>query len=101
MPFGLTGAPAIFQRYINWVLREYIDEFYSAYIDDILIFSSGSLTDHREKVKKILQRLREARLQLDIDKCEFEVKSVRYLGFVIEAGVGVSMKPEKVKAIME
>ena len=100
-PFGLTGAPATFQRYINWVLREYIDEFCSAYIDDILIFSSGSLVDHREKVKKVLQRLREAGLQLDIGKCEFEVKTVRYLGFVIEAGVGISMEPEKVKAIIE
>jgi len=100
-PFGLTGAPATFQRYINWVLREYLDEFCSAYIDDILIFSDGSLTDHRNKVKKVLQRLREAGLQLDIGKCEFEVKTVRYLGFIIEAGIGVSMEPEKVKAIME
>ena len=100
-PFGLTGAPATFQRYINWVLREYIDEFCSAYIDDILIFSNGSLADHREKVKKVLQRLRETGLQLDIGKCEFEVKTVKYLGFVIEAGVGISMEPEKVKAIIE
>src|SRR5271163_2167307 len=100
-PFGLTGAPATFQRYINWVLREYLDEFCSAYIDDILIFSSGSLADHRNKVKKVLQRLRDAGLQLDIAKCEFEVQTVRYLGFVIEAGAGVSMEPEKVKAIME
>lgn len=100
-PFGLTGAPAIFQRYINWVLREYLDEFCSAYIDDILIFSSGSLTDHRDKVKKVLQRLREAGLQLDVVKCEFKVKTVRYLGFVIEAGIGITMEPEKVKAIIE
>jgi hypothetical protein len=100
-PFGLTGAPATFQRYINWVLREYLDEFCSAYIDDILIFSSGSLSDHRDKVKKVLRRLQEAGLQLDITKCEFEVKTVRYLGFIIEAGVGISMEPEKVKAIME
>ncbi len=100
-PFGLTGAPATFQRYINWVLREYLDEFCTAYIDDILIFSGGSLADHRDKVKKVLQRLQDAGLQLDIGKCEFEVKTVRYLGFVIEAGVGVSMEPEKVKAIME
>ena len=101
MPFGLTGSPATFQRYINWVLRDYLDEFCSAYIDDILIYSSGSLSDHREKVKKVLQRLQEANLQLDIAKCEFETKTVRYLGFVIEAGVGLRMEPEKVKAIME
>ena len=101
MPFGLTGAPATFQRYINWVLREYIDEFCSAYIDDILIYSDGSLSDHREKVKKVLDKLHEANLQLDISKCEFDKKTVRYLGFVIEAGVGIRMEPEKVRAIME
>jgi hypothetical protein len=99
--FGLTEAPATFQRYINWVLQEYLDEFYLIYIDDILIFSSGSLADYRDKVGKVLQRLREAGLQLNIGKCEFEVKTVRYFGFVIEAGVKVSIKPEKIKVIME
>ena len=53
-PFGLTGAPATFQRYINHTLRDYLDEFYSAYIDDILIYSDGSLKDYRKKVKLVL-----------------------------------------------
>ena len=53
-PFGLTGAPATFQRYINHALCEYLDEFCTAYIDDVLIYSSGSLSDHRTKVKKVL-----------------------------------------------
>ncbi len=35
MPFGLSGAPASFQRYINYLLREFLDDFVSAYIDDI------------------------------------------------------------------
>lgn len=100
-PFGLSNAPSTFQKYINWTLRELLDEFVSAYIDDILIFSSGSLDDHRQKVKKVLQRLREANLQVDIDKCDFEVQSTKYLGFIIEAGKGVRMDPAKVKAIME
>ena len=82
-------------------MREYLDEFCLACIEDILIFSDGSLADHRDKVKKVLQKLRDAGLQLDVAKCEFEVKTVRRLGFVTEAGVGVSMEPEKVKAIME
>jgi hypothetical protein len=49
----------------------------------------------------VLQRLKDAGLQLDIDKCEFEVKSTKYLGFIIEAGKGIRMDPEKVKAIIE
>ncbi len=98
-PFGLTGAPATFQRYINRTLQEYLDEFCSAYIDDVLIYSSGSLSDHRKKVRKVLQRLQEAGLQIDIDKCDFEVKSVKYLGFIVEAGKGIRVDPEKIRAV--
>ncbi len=100
-PFGLTGAPATFQRYMNWALRKYLDDFVSAYIDDVLIFSSGSLEDHRTKVRKVLACLDEAGLQLDIDKCEFEQHSVKYLGFIISAGKGIEMDPAKVKAISD
>lgn len=100
-PFGLANAPSTFQRYINWALRDYLDDFCSAYMDDVLIYTDGSLDEHREHVRKVFLRLQEAGLQLDIDKCEFEVKETKYLGFVIEAGKGVRMDPDKVKAIME
>lgn len=100
-PFGLAGAPSTFQRYINWSLREFLDDFVSAYLDDILVFTNGSLRKHREHVGKVLERLRQAGLQLDIDKCDFEVQSVKYLGFMLEAGKGIRMDPEKVKAILE
>jgi len=99
-PFGLANAPSTFQKYINWALRDFLDEFCSAYVDDILVYSSGSRKEHREHVRKVLQRMKEAGLQLDIDKCEFEVKSTKYLGFIIEAGKGVSMDPAKVEAIL-
>lgn len=100
-PFGLANAPSTFQKYINWVLRDYLDEFVSAYIDDVLVFTTGSLRKHREHVSKVLGKLHQAGLQIDIDKCEFETQSTKYLGFIIKAGEGVSMDPEKVKAILE
>ena len=98
-PFGLTGAPATFQRYINWVLREYLDDFCTAYIDDILVYSSGSREDHSVKVSQVLEKLRDAGLQLDLSKCEFEAREVKYLGYIIEVGKGISMDPEKVEAV--
>lgn len=98
-PFGLANAPSTFQKYINWALREYLDEFCSAYVDDILIYSSGNRDQHQKHVRKVLQRLRDAGLQIDIDKCEFEVQETKYLGFIIEAGRGIRMDPDKVKAI--
>ena len=100
-PFGLANAPSTFQKYINHTLRDFLDEFCSAYVDDILIYTSGSREEHREHVRKVLQRLREAGLQIDIDKCEFEVQSTKYLGFIVEARKGLRMDPEKVKAIEE
>jgi hypothetical protein len=71
-PFRLTGALATFQRYINQILREYLDDFVSAYVNDIIIYTSGTLADHRRKVTDILQKLIDAGLQCDIKKSEFE-----------------------------
>ena len=72
--FGLTGAPATFQRYINWVLRDYLNEFCTAYVNDILIYTSGLLRDYRAKVHMVLGKLRETKLILNINKCQFEKK---------------------------
>jgi hypothetical protein len=88
-PLGLANALSTFQKYINWCLRDYLDEFTLAYIDNILVFTTGSLWKHREHVCKVLERLRQAGLQISIDKCEFETHSTRYLGFIIETGKGV------------
>jgi hypothetical protein len=42
-----------------------------------------------------------AGLPLDIKKCEFNVKSTKYLRFVIKASKGLRIDPKKVKAIKE
>ncbi len=98
-PFGLANAPSTFQRYINWTLREYLDVCCSAYMDDVIIFSDGTQKDHEAKVKEIVQKLGQAGLHMDVSKSEFSVKKTKYLGFIIEAGKGISMDPDKVTAI--
>jgi hypothetical protein len=100
-PFGLANAPSTFQRYINSTLQEFLDDFISAYVDDILVFTDGTRKQHREHIRKVLWKLQEAGLQLDIDKCEFEVKTTKYLGFIVEAGQGLRMDPAKVKAVTD
>jgi hypothetical protein len=100
-PFGMANSPSTFQRYINWTLREFLDDFCTAYLDDVLVYTDGSLKQHRKQVDQVLARLHEAGLHVDIKKCEFEVKSTKYLGFIIEAGKGLRMDPEKVRAIQE
>ena len=100
-PFGLTNAPSSFQRYVNKMLAPYLDDFASAYMDDTLIYTDGTLEEHREHVRKVLTTLQAAGLYLDITKSEFEVKSTKYLGFIIKAGEGVGMDPEKVRTILD
>lgn len=61
MPQGLCNAVASWQRYMNWVLREYIGTFCEVYLDDILIYSN-SVEEHIQHVKLILEALRKYRL---------------------------------------
>ena len=61
MPFRLTNAPATFQALINDVLRNYLDIFVVAYLDDILIYLE-SLKDYAEHVKIVLRALNKAHL---------------------------------------
>ena len=97
--FSSTRAPATFKQYINWVIRDYLNEFCTAYVNNILIFTSGLLRDHRVKIRMVLGKLQEAKVVLNIDKCQFEKKRVKYLGFIIKTGVGLKIDPEKLKAI--
>lgn len=57
MLFGLNRAPASFQKYINEVLREYLDNFYSTHVDDVLVYTDENLLEHERKVKSVLKKL--------------------------------------------
>jgi hypothetical protein len=99
LPFGLTNGPATYQRYMNDVLFDYLDDFCTAYLDDILIYSDSEL-EHTEHVRKVLQRLRDAGLQADLKKCEFHVTRTKYLGFIVSTG-GIEVDPEKVSVVRD
>jgi transposase InsO family protein len=99
-PFGLSGAPATFQRFINTLLRVHLDDFASAYMDDVIIYSNGSRADHFRKVRTVLRKLWDGGLYLDPGKCEFARKSIKYLGFIVYAdGKGVGPDETKVDAV--
>ena len=83
---------------MNETLIEYLDDFCTAYLNDILIYSENPL-EHEEHVYKVLLRLCKVGLQADIKKYEFSVTCTKYLGFVISTN-RVEVDLEKVKAIV-
>lgn len=97
MPFGLKNAPATFQRLMNNVLSGLQGNEMSVYIDDIVIYAH-SLEEHAIKFKLLMQRLRNANLQVQPDKCEFLRREVAYLGHIISSD-GVKPDPNKICAI--
>jgi hypothetical protein len=59
--FRLINRPAIYQRYINDVLFKYLDDFYIAYLNNILIYSENP-EEYKIYVYKVLEKLRLAGL---------------------------------------
>ena len=99
MPFGLSNAPATFQRYINDFLREYIDRGIVVYIDDIMMYTE-TLEEHMKLVRWVLERLAEKHLCINLEKSEFHVPEVMFCGYVV-GQTGVKMAENKVKEILE
>ena len=99
MPFGLSNAPAYFQRFINETFKEMIGKFVVIYLDDFLIYSKDE-SSHREHIRAVLEGLREAHLYAKLEKCQFGVPSVKFLGCQVSAN-GFSINPDRVKAVME
>ncbi len=69
------------------------------YLDDILIFSKD-LNEHRQIVKRVLQHLRENKLFLKAEKCEFKVLETEYLSVIISEN-SIHMDPIKIAGITE
>ena len=64
------------------MLFKYLDDFYTAYLDNILIYLDNVLK-HEHHVKQVLKCLQAAGLQVDIKKTKFHVTCTKYLGFII------------------
>ena len=94
-PFGLSQAPAYFQRLAHEVLKGITFAF--GYLDDILIFSPDNKT-HLKHLEIVFQRLREADLKLKASKCNFFKKHIQYLGHLV-SGEGIEPLPEKLEAV--
>ena len=98
LPFGLTNAPAIFQRQMNKVLSGLIGKICMVYLDDVVIFSQTEAL-HQKHLQQVLDRLRAAGLQLKPSKCHFCLPEIELLGYRVSAD-GITPLPDRVSAIV-
>ncbi len=99
MLFELTNESTFYQHYMNDVLFEYLHQFCQIYLDDIIIYSK-TLKKHKQHVRLILNRLREADLQIDINKCEFHVQKTIFLELLISIEE-LKMNSRKMQAVVD
>ena len=93
-PFGLSSAPATFNRLMSNILST-MTNFATSYYDDIIVFSKKN--DHMDNLKVVLDALYNAGLKLNREKCQFFVNSVNFLGFNISKN---SVRPSKTKTLV-
>ena len=82
MSFGLTNAPATFERMMEAIVGHMHWKQILVYLDDIIVFASDFET-HMERLTEVLRRLRDAGLKINPKKCQFFRESVLYLGHVV------------------
>ena len=98
MPFGLQGAPAMFQRMMDQLIQG-AHNFTAAYLDDLVIYST-TWEDHLHHLQSVLLKLRKAGLTAKPSKCQYGMQQCVYLGFIVGGGV---LQPEvdKLQAIQQ
>ena len=97
---GLKNSPKTMQRLLDSILRG-CHKFARTHIDDIIISSAGSWTEHLSHVREVLTRLRNAGLTVNVSKCEIAMSEMCVLGHTIANGkIGVDdRKVESIKQL--
>ncbi|KAJ9509347.1 hypothetical protein QJQ45_001810 [Haematococcus lacustris] len=97
--FGLTNAPATFQRMMNNVFKPLINECVLVYIDDILVMSNTP-EEHVQHLRQVLQLMRENKFYAKLAKCEFNKTQLAFLGHIVGSN-GIAVDPAKVQVVKE
>ncbi len=82
MPFGLSTAPATFQRMMNSIFFDLLDHGVLVYLDDVLIYSK-TVEEHIQLLDKVFSLLERHKLFLKEKKCSLFLEKINFLGHVI------------------
>ena len=80
------------------MLREYLDKFIIAYLNDIIIYLNME-REYKEYVKWVLKRLYDKNIPITVEKCKFHTKKTDFVRFIIKPKQ-ISIDLKKVEAIV-
>ena len=98
MQFGFINIPATFQKKINSILGEHLNEFIITYLNNIIIYSNNK-KEHFQYIKQVLQRLADKKMLVAIKKYKFHTIKTEFCGFIIKLRK-LSIDPKKIKVIV-
>ena len=98
MPFGLTNASAAFMDLMSRVFRPYVDQFVVVFINDILVYFKDA-QEHEKHLRIVLETLREKRFYAKLSKCDFWLKEVSFLGYIMSTE-GIRVDPTKIESVV-
>ena len=78
---GIACAPDIFQAKMSDLMHTL--EFVRTYLDDLLCITKGSFNDHLLKVGEVLEKLKSAKLRVNVKKSSFALHEIEYLGYLL------------------
>ena len=100
LPFGLKCAPAYFQWLISTkVLAGLLHVICEAYLDDVLIYAD-SREELDERIKMVMDRLKEYNLCVNPRKVVIGVQVIEWLGIIISQN-GLRISPSKVEGLKQ
>ncbi len=89
MTFGLSTAPGTFQRAMNTIFFDLLDEGVVCYLDDLLLYSK-SVEQHKQLLDRVFYILSKNKLYLKDTKCHLFLEKVNFLGHVVSSeGIAV------------
>jgi hypothetical protein len=97
MTFGLKNASATYQRAMNLIFQELLENNVEVYIDDIVV-KLAEFSSHIADLRKAFDKMHRYGLKMNPRKCAFGVSSDKFLGFIIHEH-GIEIDLNRIKSI--
>lgn len=98
MPFGLRNAAQTQQRLVDAIFGPRYEPNIFTYLDDILVVSED-FDSHLRLLAEVKEKLQDAGLTINLEKCDFFKTSLKFLGYIVGSN-SLRTDPEKIESMI-